>query len=194
MVRLVLIKILGVAATVFYLAGESVLAASVPQAITVCYDFSCKNMQLVRLNKSHWERVAGLFYLNGSAQEERQRIKQAIAMLESIVGQYAPTYRDVGMNWPYENEELGNMPGQMDCIDESINTTTYLRLMETHGLIKYHKVLGRAYRKTLFNQHWAAEIVEMLDGQVYVVDSWFKDNGELPYLVKSEVWHDLSIY
>ena len=165
-------------------ADLSSLSTEPPRAFKVCFDFSCKNAQQVSLTRQEWRKVTGIFFLNGSAAEERQRLKEAVAAMERLVGNYTPTYRDVGRNWP-QDEELGSQSGQMDCIDESINTTTYLRLIEQAGLLKFHKVHDRAYRKSLFVQHWAAKIEELETGQTYVIDSWFEDNGELPVLVKA---------
>ena len=161
---------------------------------SVCYDFSCKTSVVVQFSEQDWNKVVGLFYLNSDAIEERQRILEAVATLETIVGTYTPTHRDVGKNWPLENNGPINKSGQMDCIDESINTTTYLKLLESEGLLKYHLVRKRAYRQSILNQHWAAQIVDTRNGQHYVIDSWFKDNGELPILTTSEVWHDLSLF
>jgi hypothetical protein len=98
------------------------------------------------------------------------------------------------MNWPANNESASLPSGQMDCIDESINTSTYLKLLEKDGLLKFHLVRERAYRRSLLTQHWAAQVVETANGQHYVIDSWFEDNGELPILVNGKAWHDLSFF
>ena len=162
-----------------------------PEKFTVCFDFSCKTTQEVQISSEDWHQVTSLFLLNGDAKEERQRIREAVAELERIVGTYTPTHRDVALNGPY-TDEPSSKHGQMDCIDESINTTTYLRMMERAGLLKFHLVRDRAYRQSLLNQHWAAQIVDTRTGKYYVVDSWFEDNGELPIMVTGETWHDLS--
>ncbi len=168
--------------------------ADVPGAIKVCYDFSCKTTSKVQFNTEDWNKVTVLFEDNADAWEERQKMLEAVATIEEIVGTYTPTYRDVGKNWPINNSELAGKPGQMDCIDESINSTTYLKMMEREGLFKFHIVRDRAYRKSFLRQHWAAQIVETRNGHHYIIDSWFKDNGELPYLVKGEAWHNLGLF
>ncbi len=168
------------------------VSADVPRNFKVCFDFNCKNNQWITFSERDWSQVRGLFYLNADAEEERKRIMEAVALMETLVGQYAPTYRDVGRNWSLVSEQLSTQEGQMDCIDESLNTTTYLQLLEGADLLKYHLVRERAYRQSMLIQHWAAQIVDTGSGQYYVVDSWFRDNGEMPYLVKGESWHDLS--
>ena len=166
--------------------------SAIPDEIPVCFDFSCKSRMTVSLNIEDWRDVYELFEHNESALQERDNIKQAIAVMEYLVGQYTPTHRDIARNWSEKYQELAELPGQMDCIDESINTTTYLRLLEQAGLLKYHRVLDRAYRKSLIDQHWAAEVADIHSGQHYVIDSWFADNGEAPIMVKSERWYKLS--
>jgi hypothetical protein len=165
---------------------------AIPGNISVCFDFSCKTRVSVSLNNEDWQEVYKILESSESALQERDNIKQAIATMEQLVGQYTPTHRDIARNWSEKHQDLAALPGQMDCIDESINTTTYLRLLEQAGLLKFHRVLDRAYRKSLFDQHWAAEVVDIQNGQHYVIDSWFADNGEIPILVKSERWYKLS--
>ncbi len=188
-------KISGLAVFLAGLCGAGYgYSADVPGNIPVCYDFSCKTSALVQFTEQDWDQVKGLFYQNTDAAQERRRLRQAIAVMEKIVGTYTPTYRDVGLNWPPGRRSVGSDSGQMDCIDESINTTTYLNLLASAGLLKFHKVLDRAYRRSLFSQHWAAQIVETGTDQHYVVDSWFRKNGEPPIMVRGEVWHDLSLF
>ncbi len=165
---------------------------AIPDRIPVCFDFSCKTNTTVSLDSDDWQRVYDVFKSSESALQERDNIKQAIAIMEHLVGQYTPTHRDIARNWSEKHQELAALPGQMDCIDESINTTTYLQLLERAGMLRFHQVLDRAYRKSLIDQHWAAEVVDIQNGQRYVIDSWFADNGEVPILVKSERWYKLS--
>lgn len=165
-----------------------------PSNMEICFDFACKTKNEVSLSIQDWSRVSKLFLLSASAAEERDRMKDAVALMETLVGQYTPTHRDVGRNWSREDESLNSIPGQMDCIDESINTTTYLGEIERAGFLKFHRVLKRVYRKSFPYQHWAAEIEEITTGQKYVIDSWFNDNGEHPVLVTSERWHDVGLF
>ena len=163
------------------------------QTFEVCYNFSCRTTSQVTLSAEEWQSAADLFQAQ-SADDEREQIKLAIARMEQLAGNYLPTHRDIAFNLPktddHDHDEL--FPGQQDCIDESINTMAYLRLFEKTGLLRFHRSLDRAYRRTIWDQHWAAKIEEIESGQRFVIDSWFRDNGEPPYLVTSEQWHDLS--
>ena len=181
---------------VFWSAGASGdQREALLKPIPVCYNFNCKSRANVSLTLSEWQTVTkGFSPAAVSAEQEREYIKEAIARLEEFVGRHTPTWRDVGTNLPTTEGKRPSFPGQLDCIDESINTTTYLQLLERNGLLKYHVVSERAYRRSLFSQHWAGQIMENTNNQSFVIDSWFYDNGEPPYIEPLETWADLSIF
>ena len=157
--------------------------------LPVCYGFSCKIRQIVSITPAEWRSVVNWF--DGTAttpEDERQQMRQAIGWMEVVVGRYTPTHLDIGMN--LEKHPV-NMTGQMDCIDESINTTTYLTLFEQQGYLRWHRVTDRAYRGSLLDAHWAAQVEQVDNAVKYVIDSWFQDNGMLPYIAKSTEWLDL---
>ena len=157
--------------------------------LPVCYGFSCKIRQIVSITPAEWRSVVNWFdQATTTPEDERQQIRQAIGWMEVVGGRYTPTHLDIGMN--LEKNPV-NMTGQMDCIDESINTTTYLTLFEQQGYLRWHRVTDRAYRGALLDAHWAAQVEQVDSGVNYIVDSWFQDNGMLPYIAKSTEWLDL---
>ncbi len=162
-------------------------------AIPVCYDFACKSSAVVDLPVAQWREVAGWFSSAApTPAQERQQIKQAIGWMETLIGRHTPTHKDLAFNLPVGQEDLSNLfPGQQDCIDEAVNTTTYLRLLEQQGLLRHHTVIEQAYRKALFDQHWAGQIREIVSGKRYVVDSWFQPNGYLPVIQNSPDWENI---
>jgi hypothetical protein len=163
-------------------------------AIPVCYDFGCKSKSVVRLPITEWEEVTGWF--NPAAEtpeQERGQIKNAIGWMEVLIGRHTPTYKDLAFDLPPEDDVSDLFPGQQDCIDEAVNTTTYLRLLELNGYFKHHTVIEQAYRKAILDQHWAGQIQETATGTRYIVDSWFQPNGYLPVIQASEDWEDISL-
>ena len=104
------------------------------------------------------------------------------------MGRHTPTHRDKGLNL----EKNPNFPGQLDCIDESLNITTYMHLFESQGHLRWHHVMDRAYRSGGFDSHWAGQLQEVATGERFVIDSWFQDNGMLPYIARSAKWEDLT--
>ena len=160
------------------------------RAIPVCFDFRCRSRTTVSLPQSEWDTVAGWFREPAADPAvEREQIKRAVGWMEVLVGRHTPTHRDLAA------DELEDdwRSGQLDCIDESVNTTTYLRLFESNDLLRHHEVIEEAYRRSLFDQHWAGQIRETATGNRYVVDSWFQPNGHLPIIQDSESWEDITL-
>jgi hypothetical protein len=139
----------------------------------------------VKLSAEQWQQVRMVFAKPaGTAAEERAQIAAAIALFENIVGPMTGTAGDKGGNW----QGLG-LYGQMDCIDESTNTTIYLRLLQKYGLIRWHSAADRATRWSLFTwPHTTAVIMERDGDARWAVDSWFLDNGEPPFILPLDTW------
>ncbi|MEC9329582.1 MAG: hypothetical protein VX749_06935 [Pseudomonadota bacterium] len=157
--------------------------------VPICYGFSCKTQVVINVTPVEWQSVVGWFSPTASsAADERQQIRKAIGWMEVIVGKHTPTYLDKGLNLEKDPQEK---IGQMDCIDESKNTTTYLALFEQQGHLRWHRVIDPAYRRSMFDAHWAGQIQELQTSTAFVVDSWFQDNGMLPYIRESSEWKDL---
>lgn len=153
---------------------------------SVCYDHSCTTVVTDALSRAEWDMATQpLKNPSTTAAGERLAIARAIAMFEEIVGRHTGTYRDKGRNL----RGFGQ-PGQLDCIDESTNTTTYLRLLERGGLLHHHRVLEPSTRFGLFigMPHTTAVIEDTGTGDRYAVDSWFRDNGQPPYIARLEIW------
>ena len=153
--------------------------------VTICYNYDCNRTAHVRPAAGEWQTVVNQFKPPARlAAEERDMIRRAIAVLEHIAGTQTPTFRDRG-----RNPIVDDWPGQMDCIDESMNTKRYLDLLQERNLLRWHRVADRAYRAPhLFDQHWAGQIIELETLDSYIVDSWFLDNGELPYIQAASAW------
>jgi hypothetical protein len=165
---------------------DDIIHDPVPGRFSVCHGHGCRNLDTVALSGAEWKEISFIFQqvINDPA-VERDRIRQAIGMLETRVGKITGTAGDKGGNWA----GFG-LDGQMDCIDESINTTTYLRMLAGQGLITQHTVEGRETRGWfIFGwPHTTAVIRERASGQLWVVDSWFLDNGEPPFILPLTVW------
>jgi hypothetical protein len=119
------------------------------------------------------------------AESERVCIANTVGALEKVVGDKTGTNTDRGGTFGNSHDS-----GQMDCNDEAINTTTYLKLMQQHGLIQFHDVLDIKRRGFFLNRwpHTTAAIRDMHDGRVYAVDAWFYDNGMPAVIVPFELW------
>ncbi len=159
-----------------------------PAKFPVCTDFGCVNNQIVRLSDQEWAGVRTIFNPPPiHAEAERARVAQAVALLETLVGPEANTWGDRGRNkyrWQGSN--------QLDCVAETVNTTTYLFMMQEDGLFTWHELRYPQHRGflDLLWPHNTAVLVEKTTGSAFAVDSWFFDNGRPPEIVPLDVWMD----
>ena len=80
---------------------------------------------------------------------------------------------------------------ELDCVDETVNTTKYLNFLQDEGLLKFHRVGQPAYKGFLIDgtyPHNTATIIENETGQAYVVDSYIYANGKEPVIRTLEDW------
>ncbi len=158
------------------------------QRFSVCFDNGCTSLAEVSLNEAQWSQIQQALPEasadSGDAAAERERIREAIALMERFTGAITGTWRDKGGTFNFDDI------GQMDCIDESINTTLYLTLFQHHGLLRHHRVDERATRGWfIFGwPHTTAVMRELATNARWAVDSWFLDNGQAPYVLPLGVW------
>ncbi len=160
--------------------------APTPQRLPICSGYGCANIDTVSLSAAEWRAVRALFNPHAdSPAAERRQIARAIGQLERIVGPKTETDGDKGGTFPGLFEA-----GQMDCIDESTNTTVYLRLLAAENLLRWHEVGADATRGYFLYgwPHTTATIREKSSGDEYVVDSWFFDNGVEPVVIPLKQW------
>lgn len=158
--------------------------ASVGPRFVHCFDFGCRQRQEIRYNDAQWHAITALFSPRArDAASERQVIRRAVARMERFSGAIAGTAADRGGNYPGYDA-----PRQQDCIDESTNTFQYLVALDDLGLLRWHVAGPKDRRRVWFATHWTATIVERASGQRYAVDSWYRDNGELPLMQPLEQW------
>jgi hypothetical protein len=163
------------------------------EAIEVCYGGGCAASQTIAITPKEWKKIEALFAANTQLNEtstsewERKKIALAIGLLEELVGAKTGTTSDRAGT--FDNEDF---PGQLDCNDEAINTTSYIRLMQQQGLLKWHAVEDMRTRNFFFNgwPHTTAVMHEIDSGKRFAVDSWFYDNGLPATIVPFEAWKD----
>ena len=171
-------------------AEERRVAAMLPpdpvvSDFVVCHGSNCHVRTETGLTDEEWSKVAAIFDPPAeTAEDERERIARAIGLIERYVGPKTNTQSDVGRNRPVSDQST-----QLDCIDESVNTTTYLRMIDADGLLHWHSVGLPAHREAEFlDLHNTAVIVVREDGEAWAVDSWFGPNGVPADVVPLEIW------
>jgi hypothetical protein len=156
-----------------------------PERFSVCYGFGCRSIAFLSFAADEWAAIRAPFDAPAAdAAAERERIREAIAQFERITGERIGTKNDKGGTFGAAGEF------QMDCVDEATNTTNYMRMLERQGLLRWHEVGELAMRGWLLFgwPHMAATLVERQERARWVVDSWFLDNGQPPFILPIHVW------
>jgi hypothetical protein len=165
----------------------ALIEAPAPAAFSVCHRHTCAEVSGVGLTPAQWDLVRQIFTPPAAnAAAERAMIRAAVGQLETAVSPL------VGA----ENDRAGNLSGflsgssQMDCIDESTNTTTYLTMMQRDGLLRWHRVANPSTRGFIIFgwPHTTAVVEEVASGERWAVDSWFHDNGVPPEVLPIDQW------
>jgi hypothetical protein len=157
------------------------------QDITICHGFGCRIKSTATLS-SYDEQLIKQTYggTKSSPKQERQAIARTIGKMEDIIGKQTGT--DTDQAGTYNNS--GN--DQFDCVDESINTTNYMRYLDMQGLLKHHKV-RKPISRTFFTSgklgpHQTATVMEIETTEIYAIDSWFRDNGNKAEVIDITTW------
>lgn len=160
--------------------------------LTVCQGYGCRMQKSIRIQPFAWDEIARLFDpVPQSAADERARIAKAIALLEIKVGEVIGATTDRAAA-----DIFSSGPDQLDCIDETVNTMTYLRLLVKEGLLRWHSlgppqqrgwVLASFVGSTDFTTNTAV-ILENETGTAYAVDSYFYPNGRPPKIMPLSEW------
>ena len=121
-----------------WLPLATAVASSDQQQFFVCTDYHCDKDEMVSRMAGQWQAVRDLFNPDASAGQERENSRQAVALLESTVGVITGTWRDLA-----GSVGGAGKPDQPDCISAWKNTTTYLRLLFDHSLLRPHDLEAR---------------------------------------------------
>ncbi|MBC7756274.1 MAG: hypothetical protein H7Z20_06480 [Bdellovibrio sp.] len=152
----------------------------------MCHSGGCAEVSPVSISDAEWQQVSAVFTNDvQNAAEERAQIAVAIGVLESLVGNKIGTSGDLAGTFGNSNHS-----GQLDCNDEAINSTTYMRLLANNGLLQFHAIEDTRTRNFFFTgwPHSTAVIRELKTGERFAVDSWFFDNGHAATIVPFAQW------
>lgn len=170
------------------LVASGVDRQATPVAFSICHGYGCASLHLIGLNQQETTRLRALFEPPApSAEEERKRVARAVALLEQAAG------RRLGTDADLPGTPRGRDPSQLDCVDESINTSTFLHLLDSQGWLHWHRVDDPAerFRFLHFGRHYTAVLIEAGpegNNRKYAVDSWFHANGVPAEVVDLPTW------
>jgi hypothetical protein len=166
--------------------------------VEVCHAYTCKQKSPYYFRKPDIAELAALMRKVKRADtpyEERRAMAYAIGRIERDVGKKLGLKDNPGMSFRSSGDS-----SQQDCVDEATNTTSYLLILESNGLLKHHTVQTPIAKGNLIKgmlkgkpveywPHWAAVLLEKKTGQRYAVDSWPFKMGENPGVQKIEDWY-----
>ncbi|GJL85607.1 MAG: hypothetical protein DHS20C02_13820 [Micavibrio sp.] len=159
------------------------------QSFKLCHGFNCTFRMPVGLDDKSWKNVMKPFKRPAkNAEKEREKMAAAIALIETYTNEQSGLAPDRGKA---ETFKAGH--GQMDCIDEAVNTTRYLRFLDEEGVLVWHEAREPVHRGYIINgiyPHNAGAVREKETRAVYVIDSYYFDNGEEPAVVPLDIWLD----
>ena len=166
--------------------------------VHVCHAYGCRKQTRFRFTDADIKELSAIMKKwrskDDTPEDERRGVAYAIGWIERRVGDAIGTSSDrAGMDFAGSGD-----PTQQDCVDEATNTTAYLRVMETEGLLRHHTV-DIPFAKENFLRgisgwtHWTAVLAEKASEQKWAVDSWIYANGENPAIVKTGEWYIASL-
>lgn len=155
--------------------------------ILVCSNYMCK--QTYRFIPTADEASALLEPLQASqtsAGVERQNISKAVAKYENIITKRYNLPEDIPKSMAGAGQK-----GQLDCIDETVNTTGFLLWLEQQNALKFHKPYNPYKRGHLIDGRWphyTATIQDIKTKDIYAVDSWFFKTGSNAQVLPIQTW------
>lgn len=159
------------------------------QNFDLCHGFSCTFRTPVSIEDATWENILLNFSPPAqSAKEERAQIATAIAQIEQYIQTATGMNKDLAQAENFESDE-----DQMDCIDETINTSRYLAFLEQDSVLKFHRRAKPIHRGYFIDGRWphnTATIEEISTGRIFTMDSYYYDSGNPPAIVTKNEWLD----
>jgi hypothetical protein len=157
---------------------------------TVCHGFGCTERSHASLTLAEWRKVIAVFRPRASnAKSERQQIVRAVALMERMVG---PQTGTAAHQWTHKNMLiLPNMGDttQLDCVDEAVNTWTYMTMMERGHLLHFHRVADLSNAGSLTDPNMRnTAVLQETGGGYYAVDASLVDYGVPPLVMPLATW------
>lgn len=166
---------------------SATLSKVAPSRLTVCHGYNCYFRTPLGLGEADMERIRAIMAAgSASPAAERDAIGNAVAYYEDRAGD-AIGVRDRAKSELNE----GGTKGQMDCIDESTNTRTFMLLLQKQGLLRHHTVQSNVSRGFFIDArypHSTAVLKETGSGKLWAVDSWYEPMGGRPDILTLAEW------
>ncbi len=154
-----------------------------------CHGFACAEQSRASLSAKQWQQVAAAFKPPAKdARAERRQIAQAVTVIRRAVGAQTGT----GVH-QWTHKDMIILPNvsdktQLDCIDEAVNTWTYMTLMEKGRLLRFHRVAQLSNASSVTGPRNTAVLQETGSSAYFAIDPSLVDFGELPPVIPLATW------
>lgn len=162
------------------------IGGALAQTFSVCHGYDCYYRTKMILGAKDELRIRNLLQDGSrSAADERKALRTVIALYEER-STVAIGVRDK----PKMQFGKARIKGQMDCVDESINTDSFLRYLHSRGWLRHHVPDRRMTRGSFIDgryPHWTA-VLKDNSSQRWAVDSWYEAGGGVPDIMPLQEW------
>lgn len=157
--------------------------------LRICFNWSCATRQRMTFSAADMAEVARQMALcPGTDLADRlQRVRIGIWQMEVLAQKQQPLLA----NDEPVNDRDRSREGRMDCIDNASNTTTFLSVLRDLELLPGWSVSPPQVRDRFSPAvHWTAVAVDAGERRPWAIDSWFRGNGHLPFVMPLADWQD----
>jgi hypothetical protein len=160
--------------------------------IIACHGYGCSRRMAISVDGAWLSRAgATLKAAQRSPDAERRAIGEVIRTYTAYLATSIGGRPDV----PGSPPQMSGVHGQMDCVDETANTTSLLLVLQEQGLLAHHKVERPQSRGFFIDgryPHTTAIIAEKRTGLEWAVDPWAKAPGQHPDILPLAQWRQDS--
>ena len=173
------------ASGILSLSSTKTLAAG---SIKVCSGYGCIiSDHFTFTNQDNQDLLESMAGAEKSAAAERAAVAITIGLMERKARAKLRYRPDVKKAYIKNSSKRG----QMDCVDESLNTTAYLKHLQSLGLLKFHTTNKfYAERGFILDGRYPHKSAVMTDksGKRWTVDSWYEDDGKPAQVMEHAKW------
>jgi hypothetical protein len=160
--------------------------------IIACHGYGCSRRLALSVDGAWFGRArAALKAGQGSPEAERRALGDVIRTYTAyLAASFGGKPDDPG-----SPAGMSGVNGQMDCLDETANTTSLLLVLQDEGLLAHHVVEHPESRGFFFDgryPHFTAVIAEKRTGSAWAVDPWAKAPGQRPEILPLDQWRQDS--
>jgi hypothetical protein len=160
--------------------------------IIACHGYGCTRRLALSVDGALLSRASGILRsAQKSPAAERQALTEVIRAYTAYLAASLGGKPDV----PGSPAQMSGVYGQMDCLDETANTTSLLLVLQERGLLAHHVVEHPVSRGFFFDgryPHFTAVIAEKRTGEEWAVDPWKKPPGQPPEILPLDRWRQDS--